>query len=55
MLNVVHALGLVVIGTKEYMQINHLEHRVRHLCAYREVYSLGPVDIHREQTRPLAR
>jgi hypothetical protein len=39
LLQKVHALGLVLVGTEECSEINHLEHRVWHPCTYRKLYS----------------
>jgi len=43
LLEAVHSLGLVLVGTEESMTISGLEHRIWHPCAYRKLYS--PADL----------
>jgi hypothetical protein len=39
LLNVVHSIGLALVGTEEAMEISSLEHRIWHPCASRKLYS----------------
>ena len=39
LLNMVHSFGLALVGTEEIIEINSLEHRIWHPCAYRKLYS----------------